>query len=447
MLKKTRCGFSLVVLFGLSMQFGLMDEARAAAPGSLLLNEANTVSGGKYLESGKSDPTLGRLEGNGQNWMNFVVAGNDAGKHTLDLRGWEVDWSYNKDGTSMGSGTMTFSQDPTWAAVPQGTMITVNEYQKAWYLVNTPPAPGNPDGDPYVDPGTGLPGTGMQRDGGINGFGLQTGNAFNPAIDTMRDFSTNTVWNAAAQGGPDWNINVWAGQGLNSATGAAQYFSFSGTVTSSTGVTTNVGRDAAAGLFTANNDNWQFTIKDAQHNVILGPVGEAVSGWGSVNGAGGINSQEVLKLESFASTDNPTAASYQGVNITNYADGSTSSYAAPNQWTTAGAPVTQDLSPLRNWFGNIVTGDANLDGIVDIQDITAAANHWLTNSGWQGGDVNGDGVVDIQDVTAMANHWLQQGGGGGSLGPNVNSVPEPSTGLIATVGILAGTALAFFKRR
>src|SRR5690348_8133246 len=64
--------------------------AQAAAPGALLLNEANTVSGGVYLEKGKSDPALGRLEGNGQNWINFIVAGNDPSKHTVDLRGWEM---------------------------------------------------------------------------------------------------------------------------------------------------------------------------------------------------------------------------------------------------------------------------------------------------------------------------------------------------------------------
>jgi len=419
--------------------------AQAAAPGTLLLNEANTVSGSVYLEKGKSDPALGRLQGNGQNWINFIVAGNDPSKHTVDLRGWEMEWSYHKsDNTSFGSGVMKFSQDATWSAVPQGTMITVNEFQKAWYLINTPPAPGNPDGDPYTDPGTGLPGGGMQRDGGINGFNQQTGSAFNPAIDTMRDWSTNTIWNPAATGGPDWNINVWAGQGLNSNTGAGQLFSFSGTVTKNAdnngegGVTSQVGHDPAAGLFVANNDNWQFTLKDNLGNVIQGPIGEAVSGWGLTNGqpngAGGVGSGEILKLQSFAPSDHATAANYQGVTISNYADGSTSSYGAPNQWTVNNVLVTQDLSPLRNWFSSILPGDSDLNGTVNFADFQSLQNNFgQTGKGWQQGDFNGDTTVNFADFQMLQNNFGQSGGGGGSL----TAVPEPSTVALLSVGLLA----------
>jgi hypothetical protein len=429
----------------------------AAAPGSLLLNEANTVSGGAYLEKGKADPALGRLEGNGQNWINFVVAGNDPSKHTLDLRGGEMDWSYHKsDNTSFGSGVMKFSQDATWASVPQGTMITVNEFQKAWYLINTPPGPGNPDGDPYTDPGTGNPGGGMQRDGGINGFNQQTGSAFNPAIDTMRDWSTNTIWNPAALGGADWNMNVWAGQGLNSNTGAGQLFSFSGSVTKNAdtngdgGTTSQVGHDSAAGLFVANNDNWQFTLKDNLGNVIQGPIGEAVAGWGltngSPNGAGGVSSGEIIKLQSFAPGENATAASYQGVTISNYADGTTSSYGAPNQWTVNNALVTQDLSPLRNWFNGILPGDADLNGTVNFADFQALQNNFgQSGKGWQQGDFNGDSSVNFADFQMLQNKFGQSGGGGGgSLAANVTAVPEPSTVALLGVGLLA---LAGYRRR
>ena len=453
--KKIRCSLLFAFTCSLGLFLDLSADAQAASPGSLLLNAANTISGGQYLEKGKSDATLGRVQGNGQNWLTFIVAGNDTGSRTLDLRGWEMDWSYHKsDNTSFGSGVMQFSEDPIWSAVPQGTLITINEYQKAWYLVNTPPAPGNPNGDPYTDPGTGLPGGGMQRDGGINGFNQQTGSAFNPAIDTMRDFSTNTIMNPLALGGADWNINVWAGEGLNSATGAGQFFNFSGSVTKNAdnsgegGTTSAIGLDPAAGLFVSNNDNWQFTLKDNLGNVIQGPIGEAVSGWGLTNGqpngAGGVGSTELLKLQAFTANDNATAASYQNVTIANYADGTTSNYGAPNQWTVAGNLVTQDFSPLRNWFSGIATGDVNLDGVVDIQDVTVVANHWLQQTGFQGGDANGDGAVDIQDITAIANNWLAEGGGGGA---SATLVPEPSTGLIATVGILASAFIAFLKRR
>ena len=408
--------------------------AQAAAPNSLILNEANAVSGdSKYLGGGKSDPALGRLEGNGQNWLEFIVAGADAGKHTLDLRGFTIDWQYSKDAGSFGSGTITFSQDPIWAAVPQGTMVTVNEWQKAWYLIDTPPGPANSHGDTFVD-GDNNPGGGMQRDGGIDGFGAQKGSAFNAAIDTLRDFSTNTSWNPSptTPGGPDWNINVWAGEGL--VAGSAKYFDFSGTITKG-GATTNVGLDAAAGLFSANNDNWQFSIKDSLLNPIQGPIGEAVAGWT----AGGVGSDENLKLEAFAPSSNPTVASYLGIGIANYKDGSSSSYGAANRWTSGDDVVTQDLSPLRNWFSSILPGDADLNGTVNFADFQALQNNFgQSGKSWQNGDFDGDGIVSFADFQLLQNNFGQSsGGGGGSFETQLTAVPEPSTLGLLGLGMLA----------
>ena len=419
-------------------------RVKAAGPNALILNEANAVSGdSKYLGGGKSDPTLGRLEGNGQNWLEFIVAGADAGKHTLDLRGFTIDWQYSKDANSFGNGTITFSQDPLWAAVPQGTMITLNEWKQAWYLIDTPPGPANSHGDTFVD-GDNNPGGGMQRVGGIDGLGVQKGSAFNPALDTLRDFSTNTVWNPLAQGGPDWNINVWAGEGLTG--GVGQFFTFSGTINKAGGVST-IGVDPSAGLFSANNDNWQFSIKDSLLNPIQGPIGEAVAGWT----AGGVGSDENLKLEAFAPSANPTIASYQGIGIGNYKDGSSSSYGAPNRWTLGDDVVSQDLSPLRNWFNNIVPGDVNLDGVVDIRDISVIAGHWLTNGALFEGDADGNGIINIIDISIVASNWLMQSGGGGGAavdpGLEFTSVPEPSTALLCLVGAIASAFIAFLKRR
>jgi|GEM_PF-3325482 len=425
------------VAFTLGTLFGCVGIARAAAPNSLILNEANAVSGdSKYLGGGKSDPTLGRLEGNGQNWLEFVVAGTDAGKHTLDLRGFTMDWLYNKDASTFGNGKITFSQDPIWAAVPQGTMITLNEWQKAWYQINTPPAPGNSHGDPFVD-GDNNPGGGMQRNGGIDGLGIAKGSAFNPVTDTLRDFSTNTIWNPLAQAGADWNINIWAGEGV--VGGVGKYFTFSGQITKSSGVST-IGVDTSAGLFSANNDNWQFTIKDSLLNTIQGPIGEAVAGWTG----GGVGSDETLKLEAFDPAINPTLASYQGVTIAKYKDGSSSSYGAANRWTGGEGVITQDLSPLRNWFNSLVPGDVNLDGVVNIGDIAAIAEGWLVHGGLGDGDANGDGVTNIGDLTLVADNWQQQGGGGGL---NITAVPEPSTALLSVVGLLGVAIFGFLKRR
>lgn len=99
---------------------------------------------------------------------------------------------------------------------------------------------------------------------------------------------------------------------------------------------------------------------------------------------------------------------------------------------------------------NLSPGDVNFDGVVDIQDITLMANHWLqsdqstVNPGLVPGDANGDGIVDIQDITLSANNWLHTspglGGGGG-----VATVPEPTS--IALAAMAALGLICFTRRR
>ncbi len=339
--------------------------------------------------------------------MQLLTTKTDPGRNTLNLQGYEIDWSYHKDSQSFGSGVVRFSNDPTWAAVPLGTAITINEWQKAWYLKNTPSR--LPDGskNPNYDSDAG---TGMQRDGGISGVGLQHGTSFNITTEKILDFSSNTAWNPYAQAGlntpagPNWNMNVWAGQ---QSGGQYQYFSFSGSVTDK-GVTSAIGTDAG-GLFVVNNDDWQFTIRDSQGAVVQGPIGEALSGW---NG-GSVGSDEVGQLQATAleASHNPTLSTWQHLNIGSYSASSNSNYGGPSTWIDSKAQVSADLTPLRSWFNNIKQGDVNLDGIVNSADVTVVASNWLhSGAGLLAGDVNGDGIVNAADITIIASHWLQTGG-------------------------------------
>jgi len=86
----------------------------------------------------------------------------------------------------------------------------------------------------------------------------------------------------------------------------------------------------------------------------------------------------------------------------------------------------------------LLSGDANFDGIVNGQDISLAAGHWLETGADIPGDVNGDGIVNGQDMTLMAGHWLDGSGGGGAAA----AVPEPSSWVLAAVG-----AFALLRRR
>ena len=107
-------------------------------------------------------------------------------------------------------------------------------------------------------------------------------------------------------------------------------------------------------------------------------------------------------------------------------------------------------------------GDANLDGVVDSQDLTLLATDWKKSTNlWTAGDFNHDGVVDSQDLTLLATNWkktytspsLPFGGfsgdslgGPGSGGPM--TVPKPGTLVLLLLAVLGvGTRLWVRKQR
>ena len=60
-------------------------------------------------------------------------------------------------------------------------------------------------------------------------------------------------------------------------------------------------------------------------------------------------------------------------------------------------------------------GDVNLDGKIDINDLTAVLTNFGQTSGmtWNLGDVNGDGKVDINDLTTVLTNFGQTSAGAG----------------------------------
>ena len=86
-------------------------------------------------------------------------------------------------------------------------------------------------------------------------------------------------------------------------------------------------------------------------------------------------------------------------------------------------------------------GDANRNGIVDIQDHLSTANNWQqSHNNWAAGDLNGDGIVDIQDFTIVANNWQQSSSflltasQLPSIGGLSSAVPEPATQAVLAIG-------------
>jgi hypothetical protein len=138
-----------------------------------------------------------------------------------------------------------------------------------------------------------------------------------------------------------------------------------------------------------------------------------------------------------------------------------------SQWELAGVPLSvtrwESQPPSSAVFGNeslmadlriyhdkitpysqMIPGDANLDGKVDIVDLSTVGTNWQQfGVGWSGGDFNSDNIVDVVDLGLVGTHWqesvlLSASPGGMSFEEAVSMVqlPEPSGLLVLGAAIV-----------
>ena len=89
----------------------------------------------------------------------------------------------------------------------------------------------------------------------------------------------------------------------------------------------------------------------------------------------------------------------------------------------------------------VLAGDANLDGTVDINDLSIVlANYDQTGMTWSQGDFTGTGTVDINDLTIVLANY------NATLGVGLAAVPEPSCVVLLGVGTVSLMAFALRKR-
>ena len=76
--------------------------------------------------------------------------------------------------------------------------------------------------------------------------------------------------------------------------------------------------------------------------------------------------------------------------------------------TGDGTVDAADISQLATTIG-ILPGDANLDGIINANDLNAVGRHWLQSNcvDWSRGEFTGDGIVDVADLKVIGLRWLQ----------------------------------------
>ena len=132
----------------------------------------------------------------------------------------------------------------------------------------------------------------------------------------------------------------------------------------------------------------------------------------------------------------PTDARFGGT--FDWQNAKTMIYLGSGGWS---APVNDQV------FGIMSAGDANVDGNVDLTDLTILANNWNTSDkSFSAGDFSQDGLVDLTDLTILAGKWNSTV----NLGQAMQSfsafqgvaVPEPTSLGLVTLG-----AVALLRRR
>ena len=105
------------------------------ATSEVLVNEYNAVSSLNRLNGGVIpvpadgdgvDTFFGTVDGNGGDWLELVVVGNGSAG-TTDLRGLKIEIDDGAGAKFVADEIIVLSQDPYWAAVPNGTILTFTE--------------------------------------------------------------------------------------------------------------------------------------------------------------------------------------------------------------------------------------------------------------------------------------------------------------------------------
>ncbi len=93
-------------------------------------------------------------------------------------------------------------------------------------------------------------------------------------------------------------------------------------------------------------------------------------------------------------------------------------------------------------------GDANLDGVVDISDLSILGGNWRESGlEWADGDFNYDGNVDISDLSMLGGNWREEFAGMSFDSAMATvGVPEPSTFAMLIAATL-GLAVFFVRRK
>lgn len=89
---------------------------------------------------------------------------------------------------------------------------------------------------------------------------------------------------------------------------------------------------------------------------------------------------------------------------------------------------------------NILEGDTNFDGIVDVSDLALVGNQWGTTGNWPfNPDLNSDGFIDVADLALVGKDWDQ----GGLV--SLNLIPSPVSSISGLIAVIVISARRKYK--